>query len=43
MPVEASGADRLAFEYEADFSAHIEAFEPDWVKVLRRRRAPPAT
>jgi len=36
MPVEVSGADRLAFEYGDDFGAHIEAFDPDWVKVLVR-------
>jgi myo-inositol catabolism protein IolC len=36
MPVEVSGADRLAFEYGDDFGQHIEAFDPDWVKVLVR-------
>jgi myo-inositol catabolism protein IolC len=36
MPVEVSGADRLAFEYGDDFGEHIEAFDPDWVKVLVR-------
>ncbi len=36
MPVEVSGADRLAFEYGDDFGKHIEAFDPDWVKVLVR-------
>ncbi|HXW43739.1 MAG TPA: DUF2090 domain-containing protein [Streptosporangiaceae bacterium] len=36
MPVEVSGAPRLAFEYGDDFPEHIEAFDPDWVKVLVR-------
>ena len=36
MPVEVSGAERLEFEYGDDFGAHIEAFDPDWVKVLVR-------
>jgi myo-inositol catabolism protein IolC len=36
MPVEASGAQQLTFEYGDDFPAHIEAFDPDWVKVLVR-------
>jgi myo-inositol catabolism protein IolC len=36
MPVEVSGADQLAFEYGDDFAEHIEAFDPDWVKVLVR-------
>jgi myo-inositol catabolism protein IolC len=36
MPVEASGADRFRFEYGDDFGAHIEAFNPDWIKVLVR-------
>jgi myo-inositol catabolism protein IolC len=36
MPVEVSGVDRLAFEYGDDFGKHIEAFDPDWVKVLVR-------
>jgi myo-inositol catabolism protein IolC len=36
MPVEVSGAERLAFEYGDDFAEHIEAFDPDWVKVLVR-------
>jgi myo-inositol catabolism protein IolC len=36
MPVEVSGADRLAFEYGDEFGEHIEAFDPDWVKVLVR-------
>jgi len=36
MPVEVSGAERLAFEYGDDFPQHIEEFDPDWVKVLVR-------
>jgi myo-inositol catabolism protein IolC len=36
MPVEKSGADRLTFEYGDDFPAHVEAFNPDWMKVLVR-------
>jgi myo-inositol catabolism protein IolC len=36
MPVEASGQDRVTFEYGDDFPSHIEAFDPDWVKVLVR-------
>jgi myo-inositol catabolism protein IolC len=36
MPVEASGADRFTFEYGDDFAAHVEAFNPDWIKVLVR-------
>ncbi len=36
MPVETSGADRLTFEYGDDFAAHVEVFDPDWVKVLVR-------
>jgi myo-inositol catabolism protein IolC len=36
MPVEASGADRLTFEYGDDFPAHVETFDPDWIKVLLR-------
>ncbi len=36
MPVEVSGADRFTFEYGDDFPAHVEAFDPDWIKVLLR-------
>jgi myo-inositol catabolism protein IolC len=36
MPVEASGADRFRFEYGDDFPAHVEEFNPDWMKVLVR-------
>jgi myo-inositol catabolism protein IolC len=36
MPVEVSGSDRLEFQYGDKFGEHIEAFDPDWVKVLVR-------
>jgi myo-inositol catabolism protein IolC len=36
MPVEVSGSNRLAFQYGDQFGEHIEAFDPDWVKVLVR-------
>jgi len=36
MPAEVSGSDRFRFEYGDDFAQHIEAFDPDWVKVLVR-------
>src|ERR1700754_5053332 len=36
MPVEKSGSKEFKFEYGDDFAAHIEAFDPDWVKVLVR-------
>jgi myo-inositol catabolism protein IolC len=36
MPVEVSGSSRLEFEYGEQFGQHIEAFDPDWVKVLVR-------
>lgn len=36
MPVEVSGSDRFRFEYGDDFGQHIEAFDPDWIKVLVR-------
>ena len=36
MPVEVSGSERLEFEYGDDFAAHIDKFDPDWVKVLVR-------
>ena len=36
MPVEKSGSKEFKFEYGDDFPAHIEAFDPDWVKVLVR-------
>ncbi|MGH7056520.1 MAG: 2-deoxy-5-keto-D-gluconate 6-phosphate aldolase domain-containing protein [Acetobacteraceae bacterium] len=36
MPVEKSGQEEFEFEYGTDFAAHIEAFKPDFVKVLVR-------
>jgi myo-inositol catabolism protein IolC len=36
MPAEVSGSDRFRFEYGDHFAEHIEAFDPDWVKVLVR-------
>jgi len=36
MPVERSGQDEFQFEYGDDFGAHIEAFDPTFVKVLVR-------
>jgi myo-inositol catabolism protein IolC len=36
MPVERSGQDEFDFEYGDDFGAHIEAFDPTFVKVLVR-------
>jgi 6-phosphogluconate dehydrogenase len=36
MPVEASGQREFQFEYGADFGRHIEAFDPDFCKVLVR-------
>jgi myo-inositol catabolism protein IolC len=36
MPVEKSGEERFTFEYADDFPAHVEAFDPDWIKVLVR-------
>lgn len=36
MPVEASGRDELALEYGAAFGEHIEAYDPDAIKVLLR-------
>lgn len=36
MPVEASGQPVFDFEYGEDFASHIEAFDPDYVKVLVR-------
>jgi myo-inositol catabolism protein IolC len=35
-PVEKSGQNEFAFEYGADFAAHIEAFQPTFSKVLVR-------
>jgi myo-inositol catabolism protein IolC len=36
MPVEKSGQNEFDFEYGDDFAAHIEAFDPDFSKVLVR-------
>jgi myo-inositol catabolism protein IolC len=36
MPVEESGQAEFQFEYGDDFGAHIEAFDPDFSKVLVR-------
>lgn len=36
LSVEKSGSDEFEFEYGAEFAAHIEAFEPSFVKVLVR-------
>jgi myo-inositol catabolism protein IolC len=36
MPVEKSGQNEFDFEYDADFGAHIEKFDPDFSKVLVR-------
>jgi 5-dehydro-2-deoxygluconokinase len=36
MPVEKSGQDEFDFEYGDDFGAHIERFDPDFIKVLVR-------
>lgn len=43
MPVEVSGSDRFAFEYGDDFAAHVERFNPDWVKALVRFNPADAT
>src|SRR5205807_10554861 len=36
MPVEKSGQDEFDFQYDEDFGAHIESFDPDFSKVLVR-------
>jgi myo-inositol catabolism protein IolC len=36
MPAEKSGVDEFDFEYGEDFGAHIEKYDPDFVKVLVR-------
>jgi myo-inositol catabolism protein IolC len=36
MPVEKSGQDEFDFQYDADFGAHIEEFDPTFAKVLVR-------
>src|SRR2546429_500982 len=36
MPAERSGQNMFDFQYGEDFGAHIEAFDPDFTKVLVR-------
>ena len=36
MPAERSGQSMFDFQYDEDFAAHIEAFDPDFTKVLVR-------
>jgi myo-inositol catabolism protein IolC len=36
MPVEKSGQNEFDFQYDEDFGAHIEGFDPDFSKVLVR-------
>jgi myo-inositol catabolism protein IolC len=36
MPVEKSGQEEFDFQYDDDFGAHIEKFDPDFSKVLVR-------
>lgn len=36
MPVEMSGQAEFDFQYGAEYRSHVEAFEPDFVKVLVR-------
>ena len=36
MPAERSGQSMFDFQYNEDFAAHIEAFDPDFTKVLVR-------
>lgn len=36
MPVERSGREWFELEYGDDWLAHVDAFDPDWVKVLVR-------
>src|ERR1700754_1426930 len=36
MPVEKSGQEEFDFQYDAEFGAHIENFDPDFSKVLVR-------
>ena len=36
MPVEKSGQDEFDFQYDEDFGAHIESFDPQFSKVLVR-------
>src|SRR5436309_6146600 len=39
MPAERSGQNMFDFEYDEDFAAHIERFDPDFTKVLVRYNA----
>lgn len=36
MPIERSGREWFELEYGDDWVAHVDAFDPDWVKVLVR-------
>jgi myo-inositol catabolism protein IolC len=36
MPIERSGREWFELEYGEDWIAHVDAFDPDWVKVLVR-------
>ena len=36
MPIERSGREWFELEYGDDWTAHVDAFDPDWVKVLVR-------
>ena len=36
MPVEKSGGEEFELEYGYDYRAHVEAFDPDFTKVLVR-------
>jgi len=36
MPVERSGEDEFSFEFGEQFAAHVQAFDPDFAKVLVR-------
>ena len=36
MPVEKSGQEEFDFQYDEDFGAHIESFDPNFSKVLVR-------
>lgn len=36
MPIERSGREWFELEYGDDWMAHVDAFDPDWVKVLVR-------
>jgi len=36
MPVERSGEDEFSYEFGEEFAAHVQAFDPDFAKVLVR-------